>query len=361
MIYYIYLFFAIALSVWNNSDNKYYYGFKPQPRTNTPYIFLGILAILIIGLRSENVGIDTWNYKAFFYSFDSKITYSSLIDQSNWYTEPGYSLLVYVSKQIGLSSYVYFLIYALVYCIPIFIFVSNFSANKYFSVALFVMGTYLFFPMSTMRQSFAMGCCILSFVLWQKDKIWYASLSFLLGASVHISAFIFLVFLAIIKIPLTKKNIIWWLLGGILVVIALSQLAVGLFNDFFAYMGRAEYEEKNSTGGWLRELFFVATIILCLILPLNSDKFIKENSSSIKALLLSSVLLPIFNYNPTLSRIYMFFSIFEIVLIPNLISSSTKDLKYIVGICYFATYFFFMYKIISNPTRSLIPYTFFWE
>ena len=211
-----------------------------------------------------------------------------------------------------------------------------------------------------MRQSFAMGCCILSYMFFLKEKRLYSIVALAIGVSVHVSALIALLFLVVLKIPLNKKNFIIWLLIGGFIAITTSQIVVGLFNSFFVFMGRNEYEDVINTGGWLRELFFVATIIFCRFLPSNPGKFIEENNMSIKALLLSAILLPIFNYNPALSRIYMYFSIFEIILIPNLLSN-TRNMKIVAEVGYISTFAFFMYKIASSPDRLLIPYTFFWE
>ncbi len=326
------------------------------------YILFMLLCSVVIGFRAETVGIDTWNY---FCTFNSRaIRGVSDITDLSWFQEPGYKALIYLCNNLGIGWNIYALLYALVFCCPILYLAFTTSRNPYLSVFFFIVLGYFFFPMSTMRQAFAIGMCVLAYISMNsgtKRSILFGAIFILLAVGFHVSAVVFGAFLLVSKLPLRRGNWIIWIVGALLVAILLKGAAQSFLSGFFMMLGRDEYQEIENTGGMFRELFFLFSIACCFFVSKHSEDFMKNNSNYIKAIIISSVLLPIFNFHPALARMYMYFAIFEIILIVNIIDEIRNGFKPIVAVFYMTIGLYMMSKIVLSPQRQLLPYLFFWQ
>ena len=359
-IYILVLFASIVLSMISYQDvyvnKRNLKNINLNKRYKKIFILFSLLLILIIGLRDDSIGIDTWNY---INNFAMKSKWSLLDLQGlQWHDEIGHTILIILIGKLGLSWNIYAIIMASIYMIPILFLIYKYTKNCFLGISILILSGYWTYPMSTMRQAAAMGIVVIAFL--NKDKIMRSILLILLASTFHISALISFLFLIALKVPLKKDNYHIWLGVGLCTVLfAIGPLRNLLFN-IMELFGRDTYTYDELTGGWLQEVFFVITVLIGMIYinGYNDDKFIEV----LKALYLSAVLLPIVRINPTLFRIYSYFSIFQVVLIPNILYKiHTIDIKLGAYTCYFAVYFYIFFTQTMSIDLELIPYKFFWN
>lgn len=319
-------------------------------------VFCSLLFVFLIGCRAETVGIDAWNYKMTYLRMNN----ASFQDLSTitWLSESGYTVLLIGLNKLGFSWNGYFILAAAIFVLPVMLLVFRESENVFFSVILFVMLGYFVFPMSTMRQSIAIGFCILAFFQLEKRQyLRYALLTFI-ASSFHVSALItFLLFIVSFIKPKKNNVYVWTGIAFFVVILGVSPLR-NVFTMVLSSIGK-DYQSVD-TGGWLREIFFIVTILLSLYVNWNDNEFIDQHKFSYFSVLIAAVLLPIVKYHPALSRLYFYFSIQEIILIPSLIARlNNLKLKLLGGVCYFAGAAYMM--LLQLPSKNVIPYLFFWN
>ncbi len=324
----------------------------------TIFSLVAISFIIIIGCRSELVGIDTKTYKDMFQLYSQKDW--NVIQNLALYEEIGYKLLMILFGKLSLTWESYSVFVSMLYIIPMIVLIYSESESPYFSLMIFIMNGLFTFPMSTIRQSIAMGITTSAFLLYKKGKKLWCILLILVASCFHVSALICLLFLAVLNIGMTRKNLKYWLLGGLLATILGTIFLQDIFMDLLQEFGH--HYENITTGGWLRELFFVLTLLLVYVGTYYHDNFVIKHQIYIKALIISAVLLPVVRLNPTFMRIYYYFSLYEMILIPSIIRVFTNRVVRFAGYAaYIITYLYFMYSQVLTEGSQLLPYLFFWS
>lgn len=158
------------------------------------FVFLafGTMA-LVMGLRSINVGVDTYSYYIIF----GEITNDSWRNiTSNFFYEAQEVGYVSCMKCISFCSrdyYVFQLIESVVYCWGIAIFIKKNMKNYFLGIILFLsMGLY-FAAFNIARQTFAIMLVINSLQFIRNGKMIKACSIILLASTIHITALIFFV------------------------------------------------------------------------------------------------------------------------------------------------------------------------
>lgn len=318
------------------------------------YIPTVLFMLLAVGLRDGSIGRDTWNYMN---SFQVMSQYDfSYLSQQAWYSEPGYLLTTLIFGKLGLSWYCYAVFMAALFLVPAFYLIYKKTDNMFFALLLFIMAGYWTYPMSTMRQAAAMGIVILAFLDEKKTLrcIWLI----LLASTFHVSALIAFLYFAALKLPLKKKNAITWIIAGAIVVIMAVFPLKSILFKILAFFGRENYVAVD-TGGQLLELFFVLTILIALFyVPDYGDL---DYVASIKALYVAAVLLPVVRIHPALLRIYSYFAVYQVVLVPKLLSKiRDRVVKFIAYMCYISVYLFLFFTQFMVESLKVVPYRFFW-
>jgi hypothetical protein len=311
---------------------------------------IALILVLISGLRSVNIGIDTGQYYDKFVSYDSTDLASSFADN---FTEPGYIVLNYIIYQLfGNQFQVLLLLVALVYVSSVSYVIYRYSEYPWFSYLLFIGFGYFTFGMSGMRQAIAMSFTLLSFVYIQKKNIYKYLLFIGIASSFHISSLIFLPSYFYNKISINKKT---------LLISALIIILIAIFVDIlfgFLNIGARIAYEQTETGGKLMYLFNLLTVLIGLYLKP------KEGNNDIYIFMLISAIAmwPIATMNPTMFRLTFYHSIFMIILIPNILKQIEYiSFRFIYSISYaLVAGYFMLFKVLTSDMQ-LLPYMFFWE
>lgn len=352
-IYIIVLMICYLFAILNNKKNIE----KKKFPKKVFYIVITMVMIIIVGFRNDNIGIDTYAYKSEFIrlgrkNFEYMLNYNIL-------NEVGYTFLNILFGKLGLTWEIYKLLMGAMFLIPAFILIYKKTDNPFYALIFFISMGWLTYPMSTIRQSVAIGLTILAFLFEEKNKKIAFISCILLAISFHNSTFIVLIYYIIRRIPLNKKNIGIWAILGIAMVLLWTTPLRNFGQEIMLYFGK-DYPTIEKTGGNLMEVFFILTLILggVFIEKEDDDNYIKYY----KAIYLSAVLLPIVKINPALFRIYQYFSIYLVVFIPMMLSKiKDKNIRLIGHIGYNAVCLYLLFTKTLLEINKLIPYNFFWD
>jgi hypothetical protein len=165
------------------------------------------------------------------------------------------------------------------------------------------------------------------------------------------------IYFILLKIPITKKSTLIWIVIGICVI----EIGIGplrsMFFEIMAIFNR-NYQLDNSTGGLWQEIFFILSLGIGWGFCWDGDE---RYWRYYKAIFLSAILLPIIRINPTLFRVYTYFSIYQIVFVPVMLSRINHRVIKLFGYAgYFVVYIYLFFTQSMVSSMKVIPYAFFW-
>ena len=363
MIYYINVFLEIvvgAIILYGVYDNSALFSQKAMSLTRRKIycIFSGVLWILISGLRSLSVGADTDSYYIS-YNTVKNISLSELVD--NVYgryilhqdiRDPGYNLFVKLTQIITEDYQVFLMIIAIIFMVPFIIWIIRESKNPIISFVLYSSLFYAFFSITGIRQTIATAMVVLIGDKLIKDKKFVAFMIIcLLASTIHFSALIFFSFYFLSRIPVTQKSICGWTFAIVLAFIFRNQLKT-VFIDLSGY---TDYTEAYEGAGTFTFTTLLVALFILSIMSYKRDHDLNKNNRFYVALFLALFFVPLTWINPSAMRIVQYFSIYLVLLIPEMIESVFDEKsKRIVTIM--AGGLLVILLIRSHPS-----YSFFWQ
>lgn len=313
----------------------------------------GLIFYLLLLLKHDLVGSDTQNYHWLFdYVKDNGD--DAFIGDNIIVSEIGfYKLLLFCSKlgDFKLLLGIVYLLYIGVFVYYIF----KYSNNVWLSFFLFLTTGYFMFA-CTMRQCIAWSILLIALQFALRKKFLLYMFTGLLASLFHVSAIIFLPVYFICNDRLTWKQILFFLL--ILVVILFSTSSIMRF--LFQFSGK-DYYFKMETGGIVTLLLHVGYAIWAFYL-FSMKRLGKMTVILMKLNFIILLLFPFAFFNPAFFRIYKYFDLVYVLLIPNLISTIThKKIRLVLALLFvlYGSFNFF----IQTPRTGVrnLPYVFFWE
>ena len=315
-------------------------------------IVVGVILILISGLRKSIIGLDTYQYVDFF-----KDTSQSLMlafKQSRF--EPGYTLLNillksfdFIAVQIAVSSILIFFSFRMV---------RKYSPVIWLSCLLFIIYCFYYRCFNEMRQAVALGFICLSFDYIIEKKIFKYLVCLVAAATFHQTSLIFLSTIILMYID----KIRWWQIVGLfLCTFGLSVYANYLIQIFLPLF-RTDYSGMDEeAGGWGLLMLQVFTFVLSIF----RYNYLKRDRTNIILIFLMGVsvaIFPICHINPMLFRLEDYFWIFMILLVPRIMASiSTPLFRYTITTGYLVVGYFFYFTKIFSESNQILPFRFFWE
>jgi hypothetical protein len=297
------------------------------------------------------VGTD---YKSYYellthYRYSNNILSSASIEIGN-------RLLIYLSFMFT-NKYLAFFLYGFVTMLPLYLANKEYD-YKYLPLSIFIYNcTLLPFAFNGMRQAVAMSLLLLSFVYLKNNKKRKSIITYILAFMFHTSAIIMLPYFIVLFIQNEKKEQTinkYFFLGTIVVSLLMvfgieRLLSLGIF-DKYAYFLRTFDVEVIS----FKNLIHFMPAIIMIGISTFTDEF-----NSYKQLYLSGI--PIYvvaTAGRFLTRISLYFNIFQILLIPAIIGSIKKrESRIFVSIAYIAyliVYFYIQFYVYGR--HEIIPY-----
>ncbi|MCX8531518.1 EpsG family protein [Chryseobacterium luquanense] len=324
-----------------------------------------ITFILIIhaGLRNVAVGSDTYVYFQYFEDVKN-VSWSTIYEDIITYYHLGIGkdvgyLLFEKAVQIFTDEFQVFL---LVVAFIFFSFLGYFifkNSSSLISIALsyviyFAM-FYNVFSISAIRQSLATAAALYGYELIKKRKLFRFLILMLVASLMHKTVLIFLPFYFIAHLKKERIFLVISFLAFPIVFVFRNTLA-----DYIKVLsGYNEYEQFEGAGTY----YFTAFFILISIIALLRRKIVIQNNMNARASYfafgLVLILLPMSWIHPAALRITMYFSIFMLLLIPQILNSfKSFSLR---NNLYAYTILLFILLFIQANWNNPIPYGFFWE
>ena len=320
-----------------------------------------IIVLLFIGLRSKDVGTDTFLYVDFFH--DPQFYYYGEK------TDLGFEYIGRILHLFGTSTEYFIFTSSCIMCFGLFFLVYKYARNINFSLLLFcLVGTSsinLFHYMCMVRQ-----CCALTFFFlamyylfeygkskWKTVAVLYIIAILIHGSILFTAPFILLIW----KYNISKK--IWMsLIIGTFIIAALGIINVGNLLDIaFSYVGGLTSRDYSSYAdvnfgqieqrGFFNMNILPFTIFGGFLCYLSKEEDL--NYWPVRFFLISILLNNIFSDNLMWSRLILPFSLLVIVAVPYLTSKIRK--KYVIPF-YVVFFTYYIYKTATQLIFMSSPF-----
>lgn len=339
------MFFCIVLSRTTYIQLK-------RKSSSVLYLLLAVFFMwLIIGCRDITVGSDTPDYIKDF----KEMTLNKALSSDS---EVVFAVVTYVIRSFTDNYNIYFLLMSMLYCTGLYLLLKKYlHKSDEILIAIFVLFLFgiFYLSVSAVRQIVAIGFTILAFIYADKGK-WKSFLLYVgIAFCFHNSALI-----ALLIYPLKKLNLKWF---GILIVFVFFVLSMVVPKDFMLLLQVAmeSDEMKYSQYGSSYESDLTLSGFFLQLIPLVIVYF-RQNKISLdgetKNLFLNCAYLGAgFQAMATVVaeffRVSIYFSIFDIVLIPLALSSFSKPYRIIGKGLFIAGCLVYMFVLATENVMPL--------
>ena len=289
------------------------------------YIVIGVQLTLIVGLRDwESCGIDLYRYYK---------TYDYLVNgslDSSFDIREGSSILFFLTmalcSKIGISYQTFVSIISIIFIITIIVLYKKKTNYPLISIFLFLgMGVFVF-SFSGLKQVIAMTLVIWSYILFESENKIIAYVLLFCAMLYHPTAIIFLPFLLVKNIPVTKIILIISMV--VFSVFLVFRMQIGLF---LTLLYAEEYADRYESTGSLTStaLFMIILFLLLLFYKPRNKKYsfvVKKSYFTSFYILYFAVLIQIcssFAYSFT--RLNYFYMLFLPIAVSNIIDFSKQN------------------------------------
>lgn len=317
-------------------------------------ILIPVLYALLIGMRGQNVGVDTHTYYEHYYVF------------GQWgcdFVEVGFDWINRFCYSMGWGANSLFLVMAIITCI-FFYFSLNRLKSRDYSVAAFFVYLFTFtFLVNGMRQGVAVSIFLYAYWLMVERRwVWYV-LCILFASLFHASVLLLLPIYLLNQYHLPNKlYTIIYLLSFLGVFINLSPYLpkIELGNrDYSNYAEDVKIVTASSLG------FLITTSLNVIVFYLMQSNKLFEKIPLLANLVFVAFCLKNLAFNiPIIGRVTIYFSWFIFLLYPYLFSACRT---YLFQSRRMTFLFILMINVsvwlnsLFSSTNKLLPYLFYWE
>ncbi|MCC9621950.1 EpsG family protein [Thalassospira sp. MA62] len=293
--------------------------------------FATIQWIVLSGFRDVTVGADTAQYKALFLQ-SQMLPLGAFTDRffEIVFTEsedPGFYLFQRLIQYVITDYQVYLVLIAMIFMIPLGYFIYKYSSEPLISFLLFSVLFYEFFAVTGLRQTVATALVVLvGYHFVRARKLGWFLLLVCIAMTIHKSSLIFVPFYFLANKQLTKAYLM-----------TMFGVIVGLFvfrNPFFDLLvqvsGYDTYSAMDGAGAVNFSLMLLSVLFVALW---RKEQILANNPSAIhffNALLLAACLLPLTFLNPSMMRLVQYFSLFLLLMIPEIVGTFERRERLVV-------------------------------
>lgn len=320
--------------------------------------------IILNGLRSRHVGIDTLRYEKRFLQIGENTEFPSIVE------EPAFDFVQQVVIFYTDNFNVWlFLVSSFVFS-AIGLFVYRYSSNYYISYILIITLDYFDFAFSGMRQMIAMVIILFTYKYVIEKKLLQFVLIVFIASLFHLSAVVVLPLYFIVNVDWNKINLS--LIFFAYMIVYFLRYDIGwLFLNLY-YRSDTEMVNRffnpNSIGRL--SLFILGLVVLGAIVT-NPFKYkVRENIVLINIMLFSFILQSFSSVSYLFTRLNMYYLFFIIIYLPNIFKNIDKLPKplnridhryYNLIINTLIIIILTVYYINATQVESnILPYSFFW-
>ena len=234
------------------------------------------------------------------------------------------------------------------------------SNSPILSFIMFIaLNFYEFLSFSALRQALAVTFIILAYFQIKDKKIVKFLIFVMLGSLFHQTALLFLVAYPLSNMKIGIKQFIIIIFGFLIA----NLLNSSLMNIIFSFITADRYQLYISKGVVLNHMSFYINCCIVFLCYYIGNKKISQNKSlkiQYNMIILGTFLSAFTNIIGEFYRLSMYFSIFEIILLPNMIQTlkdSNRKIVYVTVLFVFIIYFF----IATIYNANIAEYKFFWQ
>lgn len=319
------------------------------PKIDVLLLFSTIIFVLlwiVAGFR-EGVGTDYYPYKDYFFKTE---VYTLFNNPFEW----GYYLLNKIINILTGNSRFIFLIVSFFILYVINKTILKHSPNYYLSILLFINLYFYFNSLNIMRQFIAIAIVFYSVqYIYQRDLKRF-SISIVIASFFHLTSLFFWFMYFIVQ----KKYKTYVYLLGIL----LSFLFVFLFpyitNLLIVIMPRYEAYLTNmftSSSSYSVILIIISTLMFAYIL-LRNKEWEKENIILFNLVYIGLILNIAASFNFLFYRVSIYFYIFVILLIPNLVQKVDKRYRNWISAAIISVSIAYCIYLLYSGNGEILPY-----
>lgn len=330
--------------------------------------YIWIICTLLVfqsGLRNVAVGDDTYNYYETFKSV-SQIPWNHIQESVIEYyqygegKDPGYLVFQKVIQYISVDYQIFLFIIAIVFFFSLGNFLYKNTTRLIDVVIAFIIYSvlfYSFYSITGIRQTLATAFTLYSYEFVKKKKIIPFLVLVLIASTLHKSSLIFIPFYFICRVKKEK-----YIFTGILLLFPVFFIFKDIMSDYLSVLGGYEYYGQQEGEGTFT---FTALFIFISLTALIRRKSIIKNNPAAKnyynAFAIALVFLPLSYINANALRIIMYFSIFMLLFIPEIINSFKEISNKIRIDISIVTILLLVSLFVKSNWDSQMPYGFYWE
>jgi len=327
-------------------------------------LLICLILILQSGLRNWAVGADTYSY---FESFENTKSLSWLQVWgviTDYYTQnigkdPGYAVFEKITQLIVPNYQIYLIVIATLFFSALGNFIFNNTkrlADAIFAFVLYSCLFYSFFSITGLRQTMATAGVLWSYEFIKKRKLLPFILILLVSSTIHKSALIFLPFYYIAQIKNTKY--LYSLVSLLFILFMFFKVPVSAF--FKRTGGYEDYIVPYEGSGTFT---FTFMLLLIGVIAFFQMKFVIRKNRTVlpiyNAFAMAIVFTPLTWVNPSAMRVVQYYSIFMLLLIPNVIQSFRRYSLRVKRLAFSIAIAMLILLYIKGGLNS--EYKFFWQ
>lgn len=350
------LFFGFHFSRRENRDSDY---------IRKRYIII-ICTILILqsGLRNVAVGADTFSYYLYFQDIKNTSWETIIQNFSDAYVsgegkDPGYHFFEKIVSFFTDEYQILLIVIAIIFFSSLGNFIYKNTSKLNDAIIAFTIYSvlfYSFFSITGHRQTIATAFALYGFEYIKKRKLFLFIILITIGFTVHKSLLVFAPFYFLSRIK--HSNYFNWL---IIILLPFFMMYRNSISNYFKVLGG--YEEYDIYEGAGTYTFTAMFLIITIIALIKSKLIFKNNPNAFyfyNAFALALLFVPLTWVNPSAMRVVQYFSIYMLLLIPEIINSLgyvSVRFKRGVNVIVILTLIILMIKANINAA----PYGFFWD
>ncbi len=333
---------------------------KYKPSKNKKKAFCAIACVqwvILSGLRGMTVGADTIGYRRSFYRIGLTSWHKIFANVSAYIggaeiKDPGYALFVKIFQVFSTNYQVYLVFIALLFMIPMAIWIYRNSSMPCLSFIIFSTLFYSFYAVTGIRQTIATSLVVfIGYEFIKKKKPIPFLILVFLSFFIHKSCVCFLPFLFFAHKKITKAYV------GIFSAIVIAFLSLGKFlyapfDELIGYeIAEDEYIGDTYTYIFVVSLIMIASFVLYRYIKVNvsEDKF----RAMYNAMLFATAFTLLTMRNQGFMRVQQYYALFLMILVPEIVKAFGKrwqPLVYLIGVGVLI-----LKLVLNNPF-----YEFFW-
>lgn len=322
------------------------------------------LYFLLLALRHENVGVDTFNYQ---YMFENHAQGGMDYIFSDW-REIAFRLSNWVVMQLTGSFRVFLILTSTISLLPIAYIYNQDKTHGLLKIAVFVNMSTFIMLFSGIRQSMAMGVGMLAYQMVKERKLWKFLLLATFSMLIHHSGFMVFFMYPLYYIRFQKIHLLV-VVPLMVLVFVLNKQIFGVLTRVFEVFSIRYSAEATSTGAYGSLILFVVFSVFSYVV--TDDTICDSEAVGLRNFLLFAVVIQCFApLYDTAMRMNYYYILFIPLALGKCLNYSKQSMRQVAKTGEIVITVFFLIYFVCTVCReyftgisalNTVPYVPFWK